>query len=197
MRVDSRTQVDILFFETPADFRAWLAANHATAAELLVGYYKKGTGRPSMTWSESVDQALCFGWIDGIRRRIDDESYMIRFTPRRRGSVWSMVNTKRALELIEEGLMQPAGLAAFEIRDVSKAEEYSYEARPQGLDAAYEAEFRANQQAWTYWEAQPPHYRRGAAHWVMSAKREETRQKRLATLIADSEAGQWIALYRR
>lgn len=186
-----------VFFPSPADFRAWLDANHATAAELLVGYYKVGTGRASMTWPESVDQALCYGWIDGVRRRIDDESYMIRFTPRRRGSNWSLVNIRRALELIEQGLMQPAGLAAFEARDPARSDEYSYESRPQGLDKAYETEFRADAAAWAYWEAQPPHYRRGAAHWVMSAKREETRRKRLATLIADSAAGRWIALYRR
>lgn len=186
-----------VFFPSPADFRAWLDANHATAAELLVGYYKVGTGRASMTWPESVDQALCYGWIDGVRRRIDDESYMIRFTPRRRGSNWSLVNIRRALELIEQGLMQPAGLAAFEARSLARTDEYSYESRPQGLDEAYEAEFRAAAAAWAYWEAQPPHYRKGAAHWVMSAKREETRRKRLATLIADSAAGRWIALYRR
>lgn len=185
-----------IFFPTPADFRAWLEANHATAGELLVGFYKKGSGRPSITWPESVDQALCFGWIDGVRRRVDDESYTIRFTPRRRGSTWSLVNTRRALELIEEGLMQPAGLAAFEARDPARTDEYSYENRPQGLDSPYEAQFRANAAAWAYWEAQPPHYRRGAAHWVMSAKREETRQRRLATLIADSAAGRWIAVYR-
>lgn len=189
--------MDALFFESPAAWREWLAANHDTAAELWVGYYKKATGRPSITWPESVDQALCFGWIDGVRRRIDDESYMIRFTPRREGSTWSLVNTSRALELIQEGLMHPAGLAAFEVRDPGRTEEYSYERRSQKLDEAYETEFRADAAAWAYWEAQPPHYRRGAAHWVMSAKREETRQKRLATLIADSAAGRWIALYRR
>lgn len=182
------------FFETPAEFRAWLEANHATADELWVGYYRKGTGRPSMTWPESVDQALCFGWIDGIRRRIDDESYTNRFTPRRKGSNWSLVNTKRALELIEAGLMQPAGLAAFEAR---QSDGYSYESGPEGLAEPYESEFRRHPAAWEYWQAQAPHYRRGSAHWVMSAKREETREKRLATLIADSEAGRWIALYRR
>lgn len=150
-----------------------------------------------MTWPESVDQALCFGWIDGIRHRIDDECYKIRFTPRKRGSTWSLVNTKRALELIEQGQMQPAGLAAFEARDVVKDEQYSYEAGSRLLDEAYESRFRANAPAWAYWEAQPAHYRKGTAHWVMSAKREETRQKRLDTLIADSADGQWIALYRR
>lgn len=185
------------FFPTPTDFRAWLAAHHATESELLVGFYKKATGRPSITWPESVDQALCYGWIDGIRRRIDDESYSIRFTPRRRGSNWSLVNVERALELIELGLMAPAGLAAFEARDPVQVGEYSYENRPLGLDEVYEAPLRANAAAWAYWRAQPAHYRRGAAHWVMNAKREETRQKRLAMLIEDSAAGQWIGLYRR
>jgi uncharacterized protein YdeI (YjbR/CyaY-like superfamily) len=186
------------FFPTPADFRAWLEANHATAGELLVGYYKVGSGRPSITWPESVDQALCFGWIDGIRRRIDDESYSIRFTPRRPGSTWSLVNVRRFEELRAAGLVTPAGLAAFETYDPAKTDaQYSYEVRSRGLDEAYEAELRANETAWDYWQAQPPHYRRGATHWVMSAKREETRQKRLATLIEDSAAGRWIALYRR
>ena len=185
------------FFETPADFRAWFDANHATAGELWVGFYKKGSGRPSITWPESVDQALCYGWIDGIRKRIDDESYTIRFTPRRPGSNWSAVNLKRIAELMEQGLMQPAGLAAYAGHDPDKAAQYAYERSHPVLDAAYETDFRADAAAWTYWEAQPAHYRRGATHWVMSAKREETRRKRLATLIADSAAGQWIALYRR
>jgi uncharacterized protein YdeI (YjbR/CyaY-like superfamily) len=189
--------LNVVYFETSAHFRAWLEANHATADELLVGFYKKGSGRPSITWPESVDQALCYGWIDGVRRRVDDESYTIRFTPRRRGSNWSLVNVRRVMELSEQGLMKPAGLAAFEARDPAKEDEYSYENRPQGLDSPYEAQFRANAAAWAYWEAQPPHYRRGSAHWVMSAKREETRQKRLTTLIEDSASGQWIALYRR
>ncbi len=192
------TPSDVRFFPTPADFRAWLAANHTTAAELWVGYYKKGSGRPSITWPESVDQALCFGWIDGVRKSLDGESYAIRFTPRRAGSTWSEVNTKRAFELIDQGLMQPAGLAAFAVRDEDKtAAQYSYEARRQPLDPAYEAEFRADAVAWDYWQVQPAHYRHGATHWVMSAKREETRRKRLATLVADSAAGRWIALYRR
>ena len=184
------------FFATPADFRAWLEANYATAGELLVGYYKVGSGRPSMTWPQSVDQALCFGWIDGIRRRIDDESYSIRFTPRRPGSNWSLVNVRRAMELSEQGLMTPAGLAAFEAREAG-ASEYSYETRPDALPDEYEALLRENSAAWAYWQNQPAHYRRGTVHWVMSAKREETRRKRLATLVEDSAAGRWIALYRR
>lgn len=185
------------FFATPADFRAWLDAHHQTAAELWVGFYKKGSGRPSITWPESVDQALCYGWIDGIRKRLDDASYVIRFTPRRKGSNWSEVNRRRAAELSEQGLMQPAGLAAYEARDKDRTREYTYEAQSHSLDEAYEAEFRAHVGAWDYWEAQPAHYRRGATHWVMSAKREDTRRKRLETLMADSAAGHWIALYRR
>ncbi len=184
------------FFATPADFRAWFDAHHATAGELWVGFYKKGSGRPSITWPESVDQALCYGWIDGVRQSLGGESYAIRFTPRRPNSHWSAVNLKRVAELIELGLMQPAGLAVYDGRDPAKAEQYAYERNHAALDAAFEAEFRADAAAWTYWEAQPPHYRRGASHWVMSAKREETRRKRLVTLIADSAAGQWIALYR-
>ncbi len=186
-----------IFFKAPSDFRVWLEANHAAADELIVGYYKKATGRPALTWPESVAQALCFGWIDGVRRRVDDERYTIRFTPRRPGSHWSEVNVTLAGELIAQGLMHPAGLAAFEARDPERTGEYSCEQRPNGLDEAFEAEFRINPNAWAYWQAQPPHYRRGSAHWVMSAKREETRQRRLQTLITDSAAGQWISLYRR
>lgn len=189
--------MDPIFFENPDAFRGWLAANHATAGELWVGYYKKAAGRPSLTWPESVDQALCYGWIDGIRKRIDDESYTIRFTPRRPGSIWSEVNIKRVGELTALGLMQPTGLAAFAARDEEKSRQYSYEARRQPLAADYEATFRANEQAWAFWEAQPPSYRQAATHWVMSAKREETRQKRLATLIADSEAGRRLAMMAR
>lgn len=188
--------MDPTYFATPVDFRVWLAANHATAGELWVGFYKKGSGRPSITWPESVDEALCYGWIDGLRKRLDDKRYVIRFTPRRRGSIWSEVNQRRVAELSAAGRMQPAGLAAYEARDDDKSRLYSYEARHQPLDPAYETEFRADVAAWAYWEAQPPHYRRGATHWVMSAKREETRRRRLAALIADSAARQWIAVYR-
>ena len=185
------------FFATPADFRAWLAANHTTTDELWVGFYKKASGRPSITWPESVDEALCYGWIDGLRQRLDDERYVIRFTPRRPGSNWSEVNRRRVAALIDAGRMQPAGLAAYEARDAAGAVSYSYENRPERLEEPYEAEFRAHADAWAYWQAQPTHYRRGTAHWVMSAKREETRRKRLATLIEDSAAGRWAAIYRR
>jgi uncharacterized protein YdeI (YjbR/CyaY-like superfamily) len=177
------------FFESPAAFREWLERHRQEAQELWVGFYKVGSGRPSITWPESVDEALCFGWIDGVRHRIDDASYKIRFTPRRKGSVWSAVNTRRAEELIAEGRMRPAGLAAFQERPLGRAGSYSYEQRTHELDEAYEARLRAEPAAWEYFSSRPPWYRRSASWWIMSAKREETRLKRLATLIAESAAG--------
>lgn len=174
------------FFETPADFRKWLKKNHDTASELLVGFYKKGSARPSITWPESVDQALCFGWIDGVRRRIDDRSYSIRFTPRRRGSNWSAVNIGRVAELQELGYMMPAGQRAFEQRSEDKSRIYAYENAPRTLPAAEEKRFRANKKAWRYFSEQAPSYQRVVIYWVMSAKKEETRARRLATLIDDS-----------
>jgi len=175
------------FFATPADFRNWLAKNHSSASELLVGFYKKDSGKPSITWPESVDQALCFGWIDGVRRRIDDVSYSIRFTPRKKSSTWSAINIARVAALTKLGLMQPSGLRAFERRREEKSAIYSYENAVRTLDAAAEKKFRANRKAWTFFNAQPPGYRRVAIYWVTSAKREETRARRLATLIDDSE----------
>jgi uncharacterized protein YdeI (YjbR/CyaY-like superfamily) len=179
----------IEFFATPADFRKWLEENHQTAKELLVGYYKKGSGRPSMTWPESVDEALCFGWIDGIRRNVDEESYSIRFTPRRASSTWSAVNIARVKELSEKGLMQPAGLAAFAARKENKSGIYSYEQRSAELDEPYAKKFRENKAAWELYQAQPASYRKAANWWVLSAKKEETRQKRLETLIEISAQG--------
>ena len=182
--------METTFFPTPSDFRAWLERHHAAETELLVGYYKKGSGKPSITWPESVDEALCFGWIDGIRRRIDDESYSIRFTPRKPTSNWSSVNIERVAELRKEGRMHPAGLAAFERRSEARSGIYSYEQRKAAaLDPDQEAEFRRDAEAWSFFEAQPPGYRRTAIHWVVSAKREETRRKRLAQLIEDSKGG--------
>jgi uncharacterized protein YdeI (YjbR/CyaY-like superfamily) len=174
------------FFAKATDFRAWLQKHHETEKELLVGFYKVGSGHPSMTWPESVGEALCFGWIDGVRKSIDDESYTIRFTPRNVKSKWSSVNIKRVAELTKLGLMQPAGLAVFEQRSASQAEGYSYERREAQLDAAMEKRFRANKAAWTFWEAQPPYYRRTVCWWVISAKRDETKAKRLEQLIAAS-----------
>lgn len=178
------------FFATPAEFRAWLEEHHAAATELLVGFHKKGSGRPSITWPESVDQALCFGWIDGVRRRIDDESYTIRFTPRKARSTWSAVNVRRVAELTAQGRMRPAGLAAFERRSGDRTGIYSYEQRRQAaLGEEHERRFRENAKAWEWFQSQPPWYRRAAAWWVISPKRDDTRERRLATLIEDSAAG--------
>lgn len=181
------------FFATPVELRRWLAANHSSAVELWVGFYKKGSGRPTITWPESVDEALCVGWIDGVRKSIDEASYMIRFTPRQARSTWSAVNIARVAELTKQRRMQPAGLSAFERRTESKSRIYAYEQGERaGLDAECERRFRANPKAWQFFLAQPPSYRRTASWWVVSAKKEETRTKRLATLIADSEAGRTI-----
>jgi uncharacterized protein YdeI (YjbR/CyaY-like superfamily) len=181
------------FFQTPAEWRAWLEKHHAQQQELWVGFYKKDSGRPSITWPESVDQALCFGWIDGVRKSVDDVSYTIRFTPRKARSTWSSVNIKRVLELSAQGLMRPAGLKAYEARTGEKSGIYSYEQKDSPtLTADYEKKLKANKEAWTFFQAQAPWYQRGAIHWVMSAKKEETRLKRLATLLEDSENGRTI-----
>ncbi len=181
------------FFATPADFRAWLDEYHARAGALWVGFYKKSSGKPSITWPESVDQALCYGWIDGIRKGLDDLSYTIRFTPRQTLSTWSAVNIKRAKELIELGLMQPSGLEAFEARADERSAVYSYEQRHAAdLGAAYEQRFRANEKAWEFFQACPASYRKATTWWVVSAKREETKLKRLAALIDHSEQGRRI-----
>jgi uncharacterized protein YdeI (YjbR/CyaY-like superfamily) len=181
------------FFDTPAEFRAWLERHHDSVSELLVGFHKKGSGRPSITWPEAVDQALCFGWIDGVRRRIDDASYSIRFTPRKASSTWSAVNVKRMKELIEQGLVAPAGLAAFERRGDDRTAIYAYEQRTQAkLEPDQEQRLRANEDAYSYFESQPPSYRRAAIHWVTSAKRPETRERRLTQLIECSAEGRTV-----
>lgn len=181
------------FFPGPDQWRAWLARHHATAAELWVGFHKRGTGRPSLTWPESVDHALCYGWIDGVRRSLGPESYAIRFTPRRAGSIWSRVNLRRVEQLEALGLMQPAGRAAYAARREAKSGIYSYEQRAEArLTPEQERAFQGNRKAWAYFQSEAPWYRRTATHWVASAKREETRARRLATLIADSAAGRRI-----
>jgi uncharacterized protein YdeI (YjbR/CyaY-like superfamily) len=185
------------FFPAPAHFRRWLEKYHAKVAELWVGFHKRGSGRPSITWPESVDEALCFGWIDGVRYRIDEISYRIRFTPRKPKSGWSNVNVKRVAALKKLGRMAPAGLAAFAKADPKKSGIYAYERSHPRLGAAYEKEFRANQKAWTFFKSQAPWYQRTLTYWVVSAKREETRRKRLASLIADSEAGRRVGLLTR
>ena len=180
------------------EFRAWLEQHHASADEVEVVFYKKGSGKPSMSWSESVDEALCFGWIDGVRRGRDDESYTIRFTPRKPRSTWSKVNVAKAKRLIADGRMRPAGLAAFERRTEDNTGIYSFErAEDAVLPPEYEAELRANEKAAEYFHSRPPGYRRTAIHLVVSAKREETRQRRLRQLIEDSAAGRDIKQLRR
>jgi uncharacterized protein YdeI (YjbR/CyaY-like superfamily) len=182
------------FFATAAAFRRWLAKHHRSETELWVGYHKKATGEPSMTWAESVEQALCFGWIDGLRKSLGERSYMIRFTPRKERSPWSLVNVRTVNRLIAEGLMEPAGMAAFERRSVERVGPYSFENKDVTLDEAHEREFKKDRAAWRFFESQPPGYRRTAAWYVVSAKKEETRQKRLARLIADSGAGRRIGM---
>ena len=187
--------MQITFFESPGAFRKWLEKHHATAKELWAGYYKKGSGKPSMTWPESVDQALCFGWIDGIRKSVDEDSYTIRFTPRKPGSTWSSVNIKRVQELSEQGLMQPAGLQAFAARKEYKSGIYSYEQRGVQLPEPYAARLRKNKAAWDFFQAQPPSYRKNAYWWVVGAKKEETRLKRLEQLIEASAEGRRLGQF--
>ncbi|HUP90075.1 MAG TPA: YdeI/OmpD-associated family protein [Longimicrobiales bacterium] len=185
------------FFAKPADFGKWLAKNHATETELSVGYYKKGSGKPSMTWPESVAEALCYGWIDGVRHSYGDDAYTIRFTPRKPTSIWSAVNTKLANQLIKDGLMKPAGLAAFKLRDEKKTSIYAFEQKHAVLPKELDKEFRANREAWKFFQAQPPGYKKLCMWFIISAKRDETRRKRLAELIADSAAGRRLGRYSR
>lgn len=180
------------FFKNAASFRQWLANNHLRETELLVGFHKKEMGEPSVTWPESVDQALCFGWIDGVRKRIDEASYSIRFTPRKSSSIWSQVNIAKVQQLIESGMMQPAGLLAFERRQENKSGIYSYEQRSVELPEPYQSLFRQEKAAWKFFVTQPASYRKAANWWVISAKRESTRQSRLAKLIDHSKHGQRI-----
>jgi len=181
---------DPIFFETPAKFRAWLRRHAATASELVVGFYKRDSGLRSITWEESVDEALCFGWIDGVRTRIDDRSYRIRFTPRRPTSAWSAINMRKVRLLQEQGRMTQAGLDAFARRNDAKSRIYAYEqVRRAELEPAQQAQFRRNRKAWAFFAAQAPNYRHRFAWYVTSAKRPETRQARLAKLIEASARG--------
>lgn len=173
------------FFRTQESFRRWFEVNHDKKTVLWVGFYKKGSGKRSITWPESVDQALCFGWIDGVRKSIDETSYMIRFSPRKSRSVWSAVNIRRAGELIKVGQMKPAGLAAFESRLENKSGIYAYEQRSVELPEPYAGLMKANEKAWLFYQSQAPSYRKVWNWWVVSAKREETRLKRLQSLISD------------
>ena len=184
---------DVTHFDSPEAFRAWLDEHHAERDVLWVGYWRKATGRASLTWEESVDVALCYGWIDGLRKRVDDEAYTIRFTPRRDGSVWSRRNMERYEALEEAGRIAPAGAAAYERRTEERSGVYSFEQRSTPtLSEGYRARLEANEAAWVDWQSRPPGYRKTVAHWVMSAKRESTRERRLAALIEDSAAGRKI-----
>ena len=185
------------YFGSPEAFRKWLQNRHAREQELLVGFYKTGSGKPSITWPESVDEALCFGWIDGVRKRLDDVSYTIRFTPRKPGSVWSSVNVQRAQALIENRRMMPAGLEAFAARRDNKSGIYSYEQRPDRLVEPYASLLASNVAARKFFDRQPPSYQRAATWWVISAKKEDTRMKRARTLVELSAKGEWIPQFIR
>jgi uncharacterized protein YdeI (YjbR/CyaY-like superfamily) len=183
------------FFATPAAFRAWFAEHHATEQELLVGFYKVATGKPSLTWPQSVDEALCFGWIDGVRKRLDDESYTIRFCPRRPGSYWSKKNIASMQRLIKEGRVQPAGLEAYESRKGERSGAYSFEQDelPE-LSPQHLATFKAQKAAWDFFQAQPPGYRKTLIHWIMEAKQEKTQIRRLRRVIEVSAQGERVDL---
>lgn len=187
---------DPIYFPDDDAFRAWMEEHHETAEVVWVGYHKRSTGEPSMTWTQSVEVALCFGWIDGIRKSVDERRYTIRFTPRKPTSKWSHKNVESVKRLLAEGRMQPAGMRAYEAREAVGV--YSYEQRHEAeLPADYERRFRSHAEGWAFFESQPPGYRKTAIHWVVSAKREATRERRLATLIEDSAAGQRIGPLRR
>ncbi|MGH9308875.1 MAG: YdeI/OmpD-associated family protein [Vicinamibacterales bacterium] len=183
---------DPVFFKSAAAFRRWLQKNHDRALEVVVGFYRKDSGKKGISYPEALDEALCFGWIDGVRRRHDEESYVNRFSPRKKRSLWSAVNVRRAGELIAAGRMAAPGLKAFEARDAERSRQYSYERETCELPPAYVRELRKARRAWAFFKAQSPYYRRMASWFVMSAKTEETRQRRLARVIADSAKGQRI-----
>ena len=180
------------FFKTPSSFRKWFEKNHDTKRELLVGFYKVKSEKQSITWSESVDEAICFGWIDGVRKSVDDESYCIRFTPRKSNSIWSAVNIKKVEELSKQGLMHTSGLNAFTKREENKSRIYSYEKEPSVLPSDFLKKFTSNKKAWKFFQSMPRSYQNTAIHWVISAKQEITKLKRLEELINDSEAGRKI-----
>lgn len=182
----------LVFSPTQKDMRKWFEKNHKKEKELFVGYYKVATGKPTITWSQSVDEALCFGWIDGIRRGVDEESYCIRFTPRNPKSNWSAINIKKVEELTKLGLMKPEGLMAFSFRKEEKSKIYSYENPVVGFEKSFEKKFKANKQAWKFFQSTAPTYQKTTTRWVMSAKQEETRLKRLDELIRDCALGKKI-----
>jgi len=187
MTNNSDTSQQVTFFATQEDFRAWLELNHETANELIVGFYKVKSGKPSMTWSQSVDQALCFGWIDSIRKTIDSESYSIRFTPRRSNSIWSQINIDKIEELTKAGLMKPAGLKAFSLKKDDKSGIYSHESKALTADSELEVRFGTKPEAREFFMKQAPSYRKAVIHWIMSGKQEATRMQRLEKLIHSCE----------
>lgn len=189
--------METIFFAKQSALRKWFEENHQKENELWIGYYKKQSGKPSITWPESVDVALCFGWIDGIRKSIDAESYGIRFTPRKPKSTWSAVNIKRIKELIALELVHQKGIEAFERREESNSKIYSFEQKTVKFEKSYQDKFKDNKKAWDFFQSQIPSYQKPAIHWIMSAKKEETRLKRLNALIKDSEQGQHIKFLRR
>jgi len=191
------TATTAIYFTSPDEWRRWLDAHHASARELLVGFHKVATARPTITWPQSVDEALCYGWIDGVRRRVDDGRYTIRFTPRKATSIWSAVNIQRVDALEREGRMQPSGRAAFARRQDRRSGIYSYEQRPDTFPEPYASDLRAQAKAADFFARQPASYRRAAIWWVISAKQEATRTKRLAELIADSARGERLARFTR
>jgi len=188
---------DVKFFKTKAELRKWFEKNHEKLDEQWIGFWKKGSGKPSVTWPEVVDVALCFGWIDGIVKTIDADSYRQRLTPRRPRSIWSAINIKRVGDLIESGEMTPAGMAAFEKREESRSAIYTYEKEPVELSDEFLAKFKKNKKAWAFFQIQPAGYQRLAKFWVMTAKQNTTRLRRMETLISDSEAGLRLAQFRR
>jgi len=177
------------FFAQPEDFRKWLEKNHNTETDIIVGFYRKGTGKKSITWEQAVDVALCYGWIDSIRRKIDDESYSNRFTPRKKTSIWSAKNIANIERLQKEGLMQPSGLEAFEHRKDSRSKVYSFESEAKELDDGLAKIFKSNKKAWDFFNLQPPSYRKIIIHWIVTAKQEATRLSRLEKAIAASQEG--------
>jgi uncharacterized protein YdeI (YjbR/CyaY-like superfamily) len=185
------------FFKTPGDWRRWLTANHESERELWVGFHKLATGKPSVTYHEALDEALAFGWIDGVRKSIDPSSYVIRFTPRKANSIWSAVNLKRVKALIDEGRMSPHGLAVYQSRNKARTNRYSFEQKAVALTTGHQRTFKANPEAWAFFNAQPPGYRRVATWFVVSAKKEETKERRLATLIRDSAAGRRLGILEK
>ncbi len=179
---------NITFFENQAYLRKWFEANYKESKEIWIGYYRKGTGKPSITWKESVDEALCFGWIDGIRKKVDDESFTIRFTPRNPKSVWSKINSERIMELKKLKMVTAIGWDLFQKRDKIKSEQYSFEQRNTiKIPSGYLKTFKKNKKAWDFFSSQPPWYKKTAFWWIVSAKQETTRSRRLNQLIDDSE----------